>query len=185
MCSIRFGRTVCLLPLLLFPITVAGQGRASPDQVAAARDAVEIVKAFVLEHSDLGDTRGVVLETRRSPHLQPDAEHLPSFRDDEINEFATRFGWRVGTFEEWKDCEPGSGFCLLRDNVILVNVSRPSIRGDHAVVAVSWYNNRAGITRFNARLLKLKRDGDEWRLAEVLECVHTVGGGPCNMTLSG
>ena len=147
-----------------------------------AHEVVEILQTFVGEHTGLIRSRPVVLRPGRPPHLQSRTDRLVPFGREETEHLASRFGWQVGTLDEWKVCEDRPSPCRLRDDAILASISRPAIRGDRAVVAVSWYHNSSGLARYNARLLELTRDGSEWRLTAVLECVHTVGGGPCSMT---
>lgn len=138
----------------------------------------DVLRAFVAEHTGRApgplvlDTTFQLMADSRDAYSEADR-----FPPGARRALAADLDWGMGSYPDVVECEER---CLLRDNVVLFNVSRPTIRGDEAVVSFPWHHNSGGLVRENRRVVKMRRSRDElWEVVDVLGCVRTTGGGSC------
>lgn len=185
---IKIVFALSLIAWLTGPTAAIAQTTA--DERGIARAVSEVLLAFVIEHT--GEAAGpLVLDTTQhqlmahsdDAHAKEKAEPFSAtFSASERRTIAADLGWGIRSSAEVVECAER---CLLPNNSILFNISKPTIVGDRALVSFSWHHNFAGVIRQNRRLVAMLRTHDqEWEVAAVLGCIRTTGGGPCDL-LSG
>lgn len=154
--------------------------QVNTDERAVTGVVSDVLRAFVAKHTGAPPGR-LVLDTTlhfmaHSGDPYSEAEPFPS---GERRALADDLDWGIGSYPEVVECEER---CLLRDNLLLLNVSRPTIRGDTAVVSFSWHHNYRGVVRENRRVVEMIRtSGQQWKVVDVVGCIRSTAGGPCNL----
>lgn len=166
---------------------VACEGNPEPidrDERGVAGAVSHVLRAFVAEHTGVPPGR-LVLDTTLQliAHWGDPYSEAEPFPPEERDALADELDWEVSRFSDVVACEQR---CLLPNNMIVFNLSRPTIRGDRAAVSFSWHHNYAGVIRENRRVVEMVRTrGQQWQAVDVLGCIRSTAGGPCELPSGG